>query len=205
MTPMSDEQNDGPVKVVDRRWWARQQAEESKAAAAPSPAATEDAPRLKPTYVEELEQQLAERDRQLQDVLAKYRDAAREFEDARARFRKEVAKDVERGRRTIILELLDVVDNLDRAIEAGRGTHAGDPLLEGVAIVRDQFLSKLGGFGVSRIEALGAPFDPALHEAVTTVPVTDPAGDHVVCGVIRPGYRLGDDVLRPAQVAVGQR
>ena len=133
------------MKVVDRRWWARQQAGETDAGAEPS-AQAEDAPRLKPTYVEELEQQLAERDRQLQDVLTKYREASREFDDARARLRKEIAKDIERGRRTILLELLDVVDNLDRAIEAGRATHAGDPLLEGVVIVRDQFLAKLGGF-----------------------------------------------------------
>jgi molecular chaperone GrpE len=118
--------------------------------------------------------------------------------------RKEIAKDVERGRRTLLLELLDVVDNLDRAIEAGRATHAGDPLLEGVVIVRDQFLAKLGGFGVLRIDAMNQPFDPVAHEAVTTVPTTDPARDHVVCGIIRPGYRLGEEVLRPAQVAVSQ-
>ena len=121
-----DDHKDGPLKVVDRRWWARQQDEETAAPSAPG-AAADDAPRLKPTYVEELEQQLAERDRQLQDVLIKYRDASREFDDARARLRKEIAKDIERSRRTLLLELLDVVDNLDRAIEAGRATHHGDP------------------------------------------------------------------------------
>jgi molecular chaperone GrpE len=200
---MSDDHKDGPLKVVDRRWWARQQAEESTPQSAPGVAA-EDAPRLKPTYVEELEQQLAERDRQLQDVLIKYRDASREFDDARARLRKEIAKDIERSRRTLLLELLDVVDNLDRAIEAGRSTHVGDPMLEGVTIVRDQFLAKLAGFGVSRIDPIDRTFDPVSHEAVTTVPTTDPARDHVVCGVVRPGYSLGDEVLRPAQVAVAQ-
>ena len=198
-----DDHKDEPLKVVDRRWWARQPAEESAPQPAPGTAA-EDTPRLKPTYVEELEQQLAERDHQLQDVLIKYRDASREFDDARARLRKEIAKDIERSRRTLLLELLDVVDNLDRAIEAGRATHVGDPLLEGVTIVRDQFLAKLAGFGVSRIEVIDQPFEPLSHEAVTTVPTTDPARDHLVCGVIRPGYRLGDDVLRPAQVAVAQ-
>jgi len=191
------------MKVVDRRWWVRQQAGETQPGAEPS-ARADEAPRLKPTYVEELEQQLAERDRQLQDVLTKYREASREFDDARARLRKEIAKDIERGRRTMLLELLDVVDNLDRAIEAGRATHVGDPLLEGVAIVRDQFLAKLAGFGATRIEVLDQPFDPSCHEAVTTVPTTDPARDHVVCGVVRPGYRMGEDVLRAAQVAVAQ-
>jgi molecular chaperone GrpE len=200
---MSDQHNDATVKVVDRRWWARPQADAAGIEPGASAVAGE-APRVKPTYVEELEGQLAERDRQLQDVLAKYREASREFDDARARLRKEIAKDVERGRRALLVELLEVVDNLDRAIEAGRATHTGDPLLEGVAIVRDQFLAKLAGFGLTRIDALDRPFDPACHEALTTVPTTDPARDHVVCGVVRPGYRLGDDVLRPAQVAVAQ-
>jgi len=67
-----------------------------------------------------------------------------------------------------------------------------------------QFVAKLAGFGVTRIDALDQPFDPTCHEAVTTVPVTDPASDHAVVGVVRPGYRMGDEVLRPAQVAVAQ-
>jgi molecular chaperone GrpE len=203
MAEERDEAADGPVKVVDRRWWVRQRSTEAGAGAAQA-GAGEAAPSLKPTYVEDLERQLAERDRQLQDVLLKYREASREFDDARARLRKEVAKDVERGRRTMLLELLDVLDNLDRAIEAGRAAAPDDPLLQGVGLVRDQFLAKLGGFGVSRIDAVDSPFDPARHEAVTTVPTNDPERDHVVCGVVRPGYLIGDEVLRPAQVAVAQ-
>jgi molecular chaperone GrpE len=197
------DQHDSPVKVVDRRWWAQPQAEGVRTEG-PTGTAAGAEPRVKPTYVEELEGQLAERDRQLQDVLTKYREASREFDDARARLRKEIAKDIERGRRAMVVELLDVLDNLDRAIEAGRATHAGDPLLDGVSLVRDQFLAKLAGFGVAPIDVLERPFDPACHEAVTTIPTADPARDHVVCGVIRSGYRMGDEVLRPAQVAVAQ-
>ena len=198
---MSDSHDNDTMKVVDRRWWVRQQQEEAGGEAA----ATAEPPRLKPTYVEELEQQLADREKQLQDVLARYREASREFDEARARLRKEIAKDVERGRRTFLVELLEVVDNLERAIEAGRAASPDDPLLKGVDLVLGQFLAKLAGFGVTRIDALGQPFDPSCHEAVTTVPTADPALDHSVVGVIRCGYRVGDDVLRPAQVAVGQR
>ena len=135
---------------------------------------------------------------------ARYRGAAAEFDEARARLRKEVARDVERGRRTLVVELLDVVDNLDRAIEAVRETGAAEAFGQGVELVHQQFLAKLEGFGVVRIVALDRPFDPALHEAVTTVPVDDPALDHVVVGVIRHGYAIGDEVLRPALVAVGR-
>jgi molecular chaperone GrpE len=195
---MADRREDGELKVVDRRWWAQQ-----AQGTGPGPADSGEWRLGKPTYVEELEQRLAEKDRQLQDTLAKSRDLAREFDEARVRLRKDIVRDIERGRRIMLVELLDVIDNLDRAIEAGRGSSAPeDPLLRGVELVRRLFIAKLEGFGVTRVEALGERFDPATHEAVTTVPVADAAQDGIVCGVVTPGYRVGDEVLRPALVAV---
>ena len=181
------------VRVIDRRWWAQG-----------GDGGDAEAPSLKPTYVEELERRLAEKDAELQATIAKYRAAAAEFDDARARLRKEVAKDVERGRRAMLAELLEVVDNFDRAIDAAHEAGAGGALLQGVELVHQQFLATLEGFGVTRVAALGRPFDPARHEAVTTVPVTDPAKDHTVVGIVKHGYAAGGEVLRPALVAVGQ-
>ena len=84
------------VRVVDRRWWARDAAAEDA-----------DQARLrKPTYVEELEQRLADMQAQLQAVAAERRQSADEFEQAKARIRREVSRDVERGKRAIITELL---------------------------------------------------------------------------------------------------
>ena len=188
---MSDE-FDIPVKVVDRRRW-REDGEANPEASPPTS--------LKPTYVEELEQRAAKAEQQSQEVIAKYREASHEFEDARARMRKELAKDAERSRREVFVSLLEVVDNLDRAIGAAK---VDDPLLQGVRMVRDQFLAKFEGFGVKRIASEGQLFDPLLHEAVTTVPAPDAASDGRVLGVIAHGYRIGDDVLRPALVAVGR-
>lgn len=177
-----------------------------KADPATQAAGAPDEPRdpVKPTYVEDLERQLAAKDQQVADLLAKYREASNEFEATRARLRKDVAKDVERGRRTLLVEMLDVLDNLDRAIEAGRGAGGGESLLQGIEMVRRLFLSKLDGFGVTRLEPLGERFDPSLHEAITTVPVREPSQDHVVCGVMQCGYLIAGEVLRPARVAVGQ-
>jgi molecular chaperone GrpE len=185
-----------PVKVVDRRWWAR--GEDAPTA--------EAARSLKPSYVEELERKVADAEKQAQEYLGKYRQAAHEFEDARARMRKELAKDAERSRRDILVSLLEVVDNLDRAIDAARTAErdAVDPLLQGVELVRQQFLATLDGFGVKRIESSGAVFDPLLHEAVTTVATSDPSADGRVVGIIAHGYRIGTDILRPARVAVAQ-
>lgn len=195
---MSDKEPEIPVKVVDRRRWANE--DEKPAEGAEGRASTS----LKPTYVEELEQQVAEKDRQLQEYIAKYRKAASEFEDARARLRREIGRDVERGRREILADLLEVVDNLDRALDATRTGASSDALLQGVELVRRQFLAKLEGMGVRRIEADGQAFDPALHEAVTSVPTTEADRDGLVVGVIRHGYRIHDEVLRPASVAVAQ-
>jgi molecular chaperone GrpE len=191
---MDDSEHDIPVKVVDRRWWAR--GEDA------APANRESS---KPTYVAELEEQLAEKDRQLQEAIGKYRQAASEFEESRLRLRREISKDIERGRREILADLLEVLDNLDRAIDAARQPSAQpNTLLQGIEMVQRQFLAKLEAVGVTRIEVKGGAFDPAIHDAITTVPAASPDQDGRIVGVVRHGYRIGTDVLRPASVAVAK-
>ena len=190
---MTEKEHEIPVKVVDRRWWARGNDGDAPASST-----------SKPTYVEELERQLAEKDRIAQEYIAKYRQAAAEFEESRLRLRREISKDIERGRREILADLLDVVDNLDRAIESATQATSPEALRQGVELVRRQFLSKLEGLGVKRIETTGAAFDPLVHEAISTVPATSPDQDGHVVGVVRHGYKIGDDVLRPASVAVAK-
>ena len=178
------------LKVTDRRWWARGEGETAPADAS-----------LKPTYIEELEARLAAKDAELQEVLAKYRAASDEFDQARARLRKEVTRDVERGRRSLLTGFLEVLDNLDRALAAACD-RPDDPLVQGVSLVQQQFLSTLDGLGVRRINPLGEPFDPSRHEAVATTPAGPDVPEGQIIGVVRPGYLIGDDVLRPAMVAV---
>jgi len=183
-----------PVKVVDRRWWARGE----------DTPASDSEPILfdKPSFVQELEQKLAEKDAQLQEYVTLVHEAQREFDAMRARVRKDASRDAELSRRSVFADLLEVIDNLDRALAAARPGGSADQLIAGVDLVRQQFLHKLAGYGIRRLEPLGEPFDPALHEAVTTVPVTDTYGEGVVAGVAAPGYLIGDDVLRAAMVAV---
>ena len=99
------------------------------------------------------------------------------------------------------MSFLEVLDNLDRALEAA-GDRAADPFVQGVSLVRQQFLGTLEQMGVKRVDPLGTPFDPALHEAVSSVPAPAGTAPNTVIGVIRPGYLIGDEVLRPAAVAV---
>jgi molecular chaperone GrpE len=181
------------LKVTDRRWWARTDAG----------TVTADEPALKPTYIEELEARLAAKDQELQQILAKYRGASDEFDQARARLRKEITKDVERGRRGVLVSFLEVLDNLDRALAAACD-RPDDPLVQGVSMVRQQFIGVLEGLGVSRINPLGETFDPSRHEAVSATTANAEVPDGQIVGVIRPGYLIGDEVLRPAMVAVAR-
>jgi molecular chaperone GrpE len=193
---MTDNEHEIPVKVVDRRWWAR--ADDGEAPARGG---------SKPTFVEDLERQVAEKDRLAEEYIAKYRQAAAEFEESRLRLRREISKEIERGRRDILADLLEVVDNLDRAIDSARqagSVDSKDVLLRGVEMVQRQFLSKLEALGVKRLDVDGALFDPLMHEAVSTVPASSPGDDGRIVGIVRHGYTIGDDVLRPASVAVAK-
>lgn len=169
------------VRVVDRRWWAQPDADQS------SQSVPEDVKGPKPTYIEQLERRVA-------DVTA-------EFDQARTRMRRDMQREVERSTRAVLAELLDVVDNLDRAIAAAGADES--PLLVGVRLVRDQFLSKLEAFGVVRLAVLGDSFDATRHEAIATAPVDDPALDGRIVAVVKEGYAMRDDLLRPASVVVG--
>jgi molecular chaperone GrpE len=130
VAPQHDDDGEPQVRVVDRRWWARGQ----NAGADDGPAS------LKPTYVEDLEQRLGDTTRQLQAALADRRQAVEEFEQVKGRLRRDTAREVERGRRAVVVELLDVMDNLERALQAARDAGAkGDAtgLMRGVELVRD--------------------------------------------------------------------
>ena len=179
------------MKVTDRRWWVRgDEADDADESA------------RKPKYVEDLESQVAAKNVEIQQLLTKYREASSEFDQARARLRKEMTKDLDRGRASMLVSFLEVLDNLDRAIDSA-GDRPDDPLVQGVALVHRQFLATLEGLGVHRVDPLGQRFDPAIHEAVSTVSATS-NNDGVIVGVIRPGYVMGESVLRPAAVAVAR-
>jgi molecular chaperone GrpE len=102
----------------------------------------------------------------------------------------------------VISEFLEVLDNLDRALDSAPASSSSDALLQGVEMTHRQFLAKLEALGVTRIDAVSKPFDPRLHEAISSVPATSPDQDGLIVGVVRHGYRIGDEVLRPAAVAV---
>ena len=182
------------ITVVDRRFWAQQRDEDDSA---------EKRPR-KPSYVRELEDKIAHQSEQISGIRAQHREALAEFENAKARLRRDIQKEIEGGKRRILAELLEVIDNLERAFDAGQTGDDYANLLKGVGMVRDQFLAKLADLGVRKMASLGQPFDPQRHDAISQMPAADAAQDGKVVGVVKECYLIGDETLRPGQVAVGK-
>jgi molecular chaperone GrpE len=130
---------------------------------------------------------------------------AADFENWKKRARKEQTDAEGRVREGVLKDMLEVVDNLERAtsayVNAENGQVDGAAVLKGVNLVLRLFQSKLERYGVKPFDAKGEPFDPRLHEAISRIP-TDEVPPGNVAAEMQKGYRIGDKLLRPAIVAV---
>lgn len=127
-----------------------------------------------------------------------------EFDNYRRRTRAEVEAMKSRAAEDLVAALLPVIDNLERAVEAAKKTEgAPKSLVDGVDMVLRQLMGELTAAGVSRIEALGAPFDPNWHEAVA-YEETDEHPDGSVIEVFQTGYAFKEKLLRPCMVKVAR-
>ena len=151
-----------------------------------------------PTNDAELEERLAEVERERDEYLNDLKRVAADFEN----YRKRVARDreglVARAHERLVKELLPVLDDLERALEAAE-QHEEAKLEEGVKLVHRQLEQLLEREGLAPVETDGK-FDPHVHEALLTQPSASEEGS--VIEVLQKGYRLGDRVLRPARVVV---
>lgn len=162
-------------------------------------------------YVEMLESEVLElntllekKDEAIARAEARADHAREEIERAKARLEGEAARQLARRTHKVFLDLLDVLDELDRALVSFREGGHDPELVTGVERVQRRFVSLLESHGVRRCSAMGQPFDPAVHEAVTTTPCPDDQ-DGTVVAVMREGYTVGEDtLLRPASVVVGR-
>jgi molecular chaperone GrpE len=127
---------------------------------------------------------------------------AADFDNFRKRSRKDVEDAQKKGLERALLEVLPVSDNLERALQAAGQGSDGAAVLEGVRMVLKLTEDALSRLGVERVQSVGQPFDPGLHEAVQQVESDSPAGT-VVYEMV-PGYRLGAKLLRAAMVAVAR-
>jgi molecular chaperone GrpE len=155
--------------------------------------------------IEELNGLLAKKELQLQQANARADQAHAEIEAVGKRLASASSKELEQRARKLLESFLPVIDDLDRAIAAAKQHVESADVVAGLELVRRSMLTRLGQFGVTHAPALGEKFDPNRHDAIAMVPVTDPAQDGRVIDVMREGYMIGEDTLRPAGVAVGKR
>lgn len=158
-------------------------------AAAPAAAAGEPAATLQD-----------ERDRYLDLLLRK----TAEFDNYRRRTEKERREQADRVAGDVLLEVLPIVDDLERALKADAVGESAQAYRTGVELIYRQVLDLLKRRGVTPIEAVGRDFDPHLHQAVTT-DARDGARDGEVLEEFRRGYLLGERLLRPAMVKVARQ
>ena len=151
--------------------------------------------------IAELEERIALLERERDEYLADVKRLAADFDNYRKRAAREQQSLVARAHERLVKDLLPVLDDLERALEAA-SQHEEAKLEEGVELVHRSLSSLLARHGLTEIETEGA-FDPHVHEALAAQP-GEGAEPGSVLQVLQKGYRLGDRVLRPARVIVSE-
>jgi len=149
--------------------------------------------------IEALRARAAERD-QFLDLLQRTR---ADFENYQKRAQREREQDYRYRHSPLLFDLLPIIDNLERALDAAQKGGEKGPLVEGVGMVKSQFLDLLKRYGMTPIEAQGKPFDPNVHQAIMQQPSAEHPADTVLQSV-EQGYMIHDRVLRPSKVIVSK-
>lgn len=150
-----------------------------------------------------LREQVAALEARLRTVSAAYRQQQDEIASTKERLARQAAMKEELRRGEVVGTLFDPVENLRRAMDSVRRT-AGADAVTGLDIVLHQFFDAFKKLGLEEVPGKGSRFDPNLHEAISAIPVADPALDGVVIEVFDTGYRIGSRLLKPSRVVIGQ-
>jgi molecular chaperone GrpE len=155
------------------------------------------------SIIKKLQAQIADKDKELTELKDRYLRSLAESENARKRIRQQSDETVRLQRENLLRELLPVVDNLERAVDAARSGGNGKPIVQGVEMVLRSLLDFLKQHEVTQLTSVGQPFDPQRHEAVDQIESSQHLPNTVVNEFHR-GYQIGDRLLRPARVAVAK-
>lgn len=166
-------------------------------------AASAEGTTTSPASSDDLSAQLAAKDQELSELKDKYLRALADTDNVRKRMRQQSEETVRLQRESLLRDLLPVVDNLERAIEATQGSAKRETIAEGVEMVLRSLHDLLRTQGVTPIAAVGQPFDPQVHEAVDHVASGEHPANTVVSEFHR-GYVIGERMLRPARVSVSK-
>ena len=147
------------------------------------------------------EQELEEKVAELQD---KYLRLSAEYDNYRKRTLREKVELQEVIREDIFVNILSVLDDLERAMDAVRGAKDIEAVKSGMELIHLKFTKYLNGQGVKEIDAIGKDLDTDLHEAITKIPVESKKKKGKVVDVVEKGYMLRDRVIRYAKVVIGE-
>jgi molecular chaperone GrpE len=143
-------------------------------------------------------------ERELAEQRDKYLRLAAEYDNFRKRALRERQEAGQRGQAELVKQLVDALDDLARFAHVDPSTVDAATVVQGAELVEKKLLKTLTAAGLTVINPLDEPFDPALHEAVATEPALSREDDHMVSRVYQSGYQFGSQLLRPARVVVKQ-
>jgi len=166
-------------KVKDKRFWAAEEKGEE------SPAEEK-----LPTYVEQLQKQAEESEKKLKEYIAAYKQKMAENDEFRKRLEINYQKRAEQINADFLLNLIPVVDNLERAISSAEKGNDFNSLLQGIKMTQILFLNQLKNSGVEKIEVSGKPFNPENEEAVEVIEVNEKDKDNIVIEELEKGYKI---------------
>ncbi len=156
--------------------------------------------------VEELQQQVDTLTAEKQEVFEQLQRISADYANFQKRTPRQIADSVAYEKKAILRSLLPAIDNFEHVLSHAASAGGGDALdniIKGVQLVFDHMLDAMKSHGVQRIEALGQPFDPNLHEAMMRRSEPD-KDDNTVLEVYQTGYLMGEQVLRPSRVIVNK-
>ena len=154
--------------------------------------------------IAELEGSLSELQARLRAVSAAYKQQQDEMAATRARLQRQSALREEVRRGEVVAEIFEPVQNLNRSIDAAKKGSSMEDMIQGLEMLQGQFLEAFGKLGLEEVPGKGTRFNPNLHEALSLVPVPDAELDGIIIEVFSSGYRIGQRLITPARVIVGQ-
>ena len=187
------------VKVLDRRHWV-DDSKNSNDGKTPSQPIEE---RL-PNFVEQLKNKAEDKDKQLREYIAAYKDKNAENDEFRIRLQKENETRLDQFKAILFARLLPILDNLKRASQSASQTKDLDSLQQGIDLVVNQFSNELKENGVETVTSVGEKFDPKSHEVFLTVETEDESQDEMVIEELETGYRFKEKLIKASKVKIAK-
>jgi molecular chaperone GrpE len=151
-----------------------------------------------------VEEQLEKAEKEVIDLKDKHIRLQAEFDNYRKRTMKERMELLKTASESLLVNILPVIDDFDRAIQTLEAIESDAPVKEGVSLIYNKFQEFLKQNGVKEIEAKGKDFDTDLHEAITTFPAPTEDMKGKIIDVVQKGYFLNDKVIRHSKVVIGE-